>query len=214
VDLISKKELLANTGISYGQLYRWKREGLLPEEWFIKQSAFTGQETFFPRDQIVSRIKAILELKDKHSLEELARILISDSEAVVALRDLKEIPALEEGFVSLASRAFDDKSAAIGDIAVAYALFRRASELGISEDVLLELIDGAVSAGKNLPINDMLCTVIEAEGRYHVCLTTGPARPAFDRAIKNLSSVSVGETMNELRIKLQAVKNDRNAEER
>ncbi|MCL2486473.1 MAG: YhbD family protein, partial [Oscillospiraceae bacterium] len=32
--LISKKDLLEFTGISYGQLYRWKREGLIPEEWF------------------------------------------------------------------------------------------------------------------------------------------------------------------------------------
>lgn len=45
--LISKKDLLAITGISYGQLYRWKRERLIPEEWFIKQSSYTGQETFF-----------------------------------------------------------------------------------------------------------------------------------------------------------------------
>ena len=43
--LISKKDLLARTGISYGQLYRWKRQNLIPEEWFIKKSTFTGQET-------------------------------------------------------------------------------------------------------------------------------------------------------------------------
>ena len=33
-NLISKKELLDQTGISYGQLYRWKRKGLIPEAWF------------------------------------------------------------------------------------------------------------------------------------------------------------------------------------
>ena len=70
---ISKRELLQMTGISYGQLYRWKREGLIPEEWFMKQSAFTGQETFFERDKILPRIRAILELKEQYSLEELAR---------------------------------------------------------------------------------------------------------------------------------------------
>ena len=59
LDLISKKELLAQTGISYGQLYRWKRARLIPEEWFLKQSAFTGQETFFPREQVLRRIQAI-----------------------------------------------------------------------------------------------------------------------------------------------------------
>ena len=47
MNLISKRELLENTGISYGQLYRWKREGLIPEEWFIKRASFTGQECFF-----------------------------------------------------------------------------------------------------------------------------------------------------------------------
>ena len=72
--LISKKDLLAVTGISYGQLYRWKREGLIPEEWFIKKSSYTGQETFFPRDQAISRIQTILELKDTYSLEEMAEI--------------------------------------------------------------------------------------------------------------------------------------------
>ncbi|MBQ8382440.1 MAG: DUF4004 family protein [Clostridia bacterium] len=70
---ISKRELLQMTGISYGQLYRWKREGLIPEEWFMKQSAFTGQETFFDRDKILPRIRAILELKEQYSLEELAK---------------------------------------------------------------------------------------------------------------------------------------------
>ena len=32
-DLISKKELLERYSISYGALYRWKRKGLIPEEW-------------------------------------------------------------------------------------------------------------------------------------------------------------------------------------
>ena len=68
--LISKKDLLNETGISYGQLYRWKREGLIPEEWFIKQPSFTGQETFFPKTKILNRIRAIQELKERYSLEE------------------------------------------------------------------------------------------------------------------------------------------------
>ena len=70
---ISKKELLEKTGISYGQLYRWKREGLIPEEWFVKKSSFTGQETFFPRERVLERIRVILERKDDQSLEEIRR---------------------------------------------------------------------------------------------------------------------------------------------
>ncbi|XMB85608.1 DUF4004 family protein [Mycoplasmatota bacterium WC44] len=72
---ISKKELLELTEISYGQLYRWKRKGLIPDSWFIKKSSFTGQETFFPKDEILERIKKILELKDLMPLEEIKEYL-------------------------------------------------------------------------------------------------------------------------------------------
>lgn len=71
-ELISKKELLEELQISYGQLYRWKRKKLIPEEWFIKKSVSTGQETFFPKYKIITRINRILELKDDISLDDLA----------------------------------------------------------------------------------------------------------------------------------------------
>ena len=73
--MISKKDLLKKMNISYGQLYRWKREELIPENWFMKLSVSSGQETFFEEDLIISRISKILELKDKYSLEELKDIL-------------------------------------------------------------------------------------------------------------------------------------------
>lgn len=72
---ISKKDLLQVTGISYGQLYRWKREKLIPDSWFDKRSAYTGQETFFPRELILARIQFILENKDKYSLAQLQQQL-------------------------------------------------------------------------------------------------------------------------------------------
>ena len=78
-NLISKKDLLQLTGISYGQLYRWKRENLIPEAWFVKKASFTGQETFFPKEKILERTSMILELKDKYSLEELGNIFSPES---------------------------------------------------------------------------------------------------------------------------------------
>ncbi len=105
-DLISKKELLMLTGVSYGALYRWKRKALIPEEWFIKKTVFTGQETFFPKAKILERIAKIQEMKEELSLDDLAQTfsgappaqrfspnemaesrLISD--AVLRLRDVK-----------------------------------------------------------------------------------------------------------------------------
>jgi len=73
--LISKKELLDLTGISYGQLYRWKRKGLIPEAWFLKKSAFTGQETFFPRVEMLARVERIKGMKDDLALDDLADLL-------------------------------------------------------------------------------------------------------------------------------------------
>jgi hypothetical protein len=67
---ISKRELLEMFGVSYGALYRWKRMGLIPEDWFLRKSTSTGQETFFRREQIIPRLEQILDRSA--SLEELA----------------------------------------------------------------------------------------------------------------------------------------------
>ena len=71
-ELLSKKELLERYGISYGALYRWKRKGLIPEDWFIKKATVTGQETFFPKAQICERVELILGQKEDITLDELA----------------------------------------------------------------------------------------------------------------------------------------------
>ena len=97
-DLISKREVLEQYGISYGALYRWKRLGLIPEDWFLKRSAVTGQETFFRREQICPRVEWILKGKEEMSLEDLAaelsgsrknqqRMLVLETD-----QDTREIP--------------------------------------------------------------------------------------------------------------------------
>jgi DNA-binding transcriptional MerR regulator len=82
-ELISKKDLLLATGISYGQLYRWKRKGLIPEDWFVRKSAFTGQETFFPKEKMLARVERILSMKD----EDLSLDDIAEQVSPVALPD-------------------------------------------------------------------------------------------------------------------------------
>ncbi|MEH6938872.1 DUF4004 family protein [Bacillus sp. JJ664] len=81
-ELISKKDLLQLTGISYGQLYRWKRKNIIPEDWFMKKSSFTGQETFFPKRKILERIERIMELKDDQSLDDIARVFSISKEKI------------------------------------------------------------------------------------------------------------------------------------
>ncbi len=79
-ELISKKELLEVTGISYGQLYRWKRKDLI-------KSVSTGQETFFPREKIIERINKIIELKDEASLDDLAYMFSNNIKEIKITRD-------------------------------------------------------------------------------------------------------------------------------
>ena len=79
-NLVSKKNLLEKYSISYGALYRWKRKGLIPEEWFIKKSTPTGQETFFPKDLITERVELILEKKEDVLLDELAEKISGEEE--------------------------------------------------------------------------------------------------------------------------------------
>lgn len=74
-ELISKKDVLQRYGISYGALYRWKRLGLIPEEWFLRRATPSGQETFFHVGLICPRVERILSRPENVSLEDLAREL-------------------------------------------------------------------------------------------------------------------------------------------
>ena len=96
-NLISKKELLEKTGISYGQLYRWKRKNIIPEEWFIKKSSFTGQETYFPEDKILERIEKIKAMKDELSLEVLEKGILSQN----AINIYEDMGKVIENFESI-----------------------------------------------------------------------------------------------------------------
>lgn len=97
-ELISKKDILNITGISYGQLYRWKRKNLIPEEWFIKKSSFTGQETYFPKDEILDRINKIISLKDDMPLDDLANMFSTK----IQMDNINEEKIIEDKLLSKA----------------------------------------------------------------------------------------------------------------
>lgn len=78
-EFISKLELLETMHITSSQLYSWKRKGLIPREWFIKEVTRTGQITIFPRNLIVSRIRDILRYKEKYSLDKVEKLISPES---------------------------------------------------------------------------------------------------------------------------------------
>ncbi len=215
--LISKKELLASTGISYGQLYRWKREGLIPEEWFNKQSSFTGQETFFPREEILSRVASILLMKDSHSLEELASILGSDDDRLVQAQSLRALgPVGELTFSALANADADadadanghdrkgsDASFRLGSVALAYGICELAINGKITPEEARPLTKDSLGEILDVKVSGLTCSVFRAGDGLHSCLSNGPERVAFDRSVVVVARLPLGEIVNSIKARLQ-----------
>lgn len=191
MDLISKKELLQQTGISYGQLYRWKREKLIPEEWFIKQSSYTGQETFFPREQILPRIAAILENKDKYSLTELSRRLSPDTAARVDGRALEQIGEIAQDLLPAILYFCPKESYDLFDLALFAAVSRALAQLGIAGELRREAAERAVSASTLRQLDSVL-TLFFAGG-CHAVISKVDSPLVFDSTIKSACTVSISE---------------------
>jgi DNA-binding transcriptional MerR regulator len=202
LSLISKKDLLAITGISYGQLYRWKRERLIPEEWFIKQSAYTGQETFFPRDQILSRIKSILDLKDLYSLEELAKILSPEtSVAKISRTDLQEVSEINQELLSIMDEIFGEDGFEFIEVALTAAISQAMIKIGLSAKQAQELLRNSSSAALSQKTTNISCTVFYTGEDYHTVFSPNSIPLAFDGGIEVLEQLSLSEIADTLKMK-------------
>lgn len=156
--LISKKDLLDMTGISYGQLYRWKRKKIIPEEWFIKKSVSTGQETFFPMEKILERVKSILELKDEVSLDELANKFTTNvKNSEIRRTYILENNIVSEFVLSKYEEIFEVKDSYCGDDLLSVMIFRDIIEsAAVTIDETKEIILALKSNYKALDSNDKL----------------------------------------------------------
>lgn len=199
MDQISKKELLAATGISYGQLYRWKRERLIPEEWFIKQASFTGQETFFPREQVLQRIRAIQELKEVHSLDEVAALFSEDTDASMDMTTILRVCEGKEVLPRKLPAILGRESFTLGEVAFADGLGRLAASGAIPEQGVKALLRQGTEALAGVKPVEMRCTACRADRHWFVCFTRGLAAPVFDGTVTVLGSFSLEEAINNLR---------------
>jgi hypothetical protein len=155
-ELISKKDLLLATGISYGQLYRWKRKGLIPEDWFVRKSAFTGTETFFPREKVLVRVDRILSMKD----EDLSLDDIAEAVSPMPLPDtFSRDDVISRGIVS----------------APAIALFSEGhpgvSDLRFAELVAASVADTLLTSG-DAGQDEALCAIATLETGWTTCENT------------------------------------------
>lgn len=148
--LISKKEVLKKMGISYGQLYRWKRKGLIPESWFIRRSTFTGQETFFPQEKILERIERIVEMKETYPLDDLADLINArvNDKLEVAFSKLRSLGWLD-GELTKSLHLDDEESALSLQETLCLGALRQLEKKASKEeiDLVKETLDRAMARG-------------------------------------------------------------------
>jgi len=205
-DLISKKDLLLETGISYGQLYRWKRKGLIPEEWFVRKSTFTGTETFFPRDKMMARVERILSMKDEDlSLDAIADAVTPDLSGVSMTAE----EAVERGVVStVAAEAYavthpDTGSLRYGDLLSAYvvdALLKTGDVTADEGRLVLETLEGSLPGFEGREV-DVL--VARKMGVAMCLIVSSSAEAAFDQGTKVVARVNLTEMTEALSARLK-----------
>ena len=200
--LISKKELLNETGISYGQLYRWKREGLIPEEWFIKQPSFTGQETVFPRTKILARIRAIQELKDKYSLEELAKILSPEvAERYFTVEDLKIIEEIKDNLIPAFVQAFQKNSFSFIEILIMIALSEFKEQSDISRGQIMDIIEGLKGYLPKMKSTGYILILFDRQKDYYATIYEEQAQVHIDSRLRIVKEIHINDLSNSLKLK-------------
>ncbi len=203
-DLISKKELLEICAISYGQLYRWKRKKLIPEEWFIKKSTFTGQETFFPKARIIARIEKIKNMKGDLSLDDLANMLSPNlTELVLERNMLKEHEIISDATLDFYTELKGDtEKFTFEEILFLYILDKmfKSGKIGIEDGkMVIKLLNDYYSKfkGKN-------CELIffRKLGISSCCLVTQIEELYFENNVKLIETLNISELIEELKIKI------------
>lgn len=199
---ISKKDLLQETKISYGQLYRWKREGLIPEAWFIKRSSFTGQETYFPKEQILNRIHAIQQLKDKYSLEELANMLSPEvSMRIFSEEDLEEF---EEIDIELAASFMDEMEKdnfIFVEVLVMMALSECKREFSLSQESVSLIVKGLAQVLRDIQTIDYMVLLINIDNVYYVNVMNDAAQLFLDSRMHIVKKIRLQDLSNAMKLK-------------
>jgi DNA-binding transcriptional MerR regulator len=206
-DLISKKELLELTGISYGQLYRWKRKKLIPEDWFIRKSTFTGQETFFPKEKILARIAKIKDMKDNLSLDDLADIFSPNlAEVILKKQELLDRNVVTKIAVEIYLKEMGDTDSFTFDkILYVYVLDKLLQSGEISLEEGKSLLQTMADNYKKFEGKHCELIFIRKMGISTFLLTLSPNKIYFESSTKIVARISLASCIEELKIKLGAL---------
>jgi hypothetical protein len=203
-DLISKKELLELTEISYGQLYRWKRKNLIPEEWFIRKSTFTGQETFFPKERILDRIEKIKNMKGDLTLDDLADMLSPNLMKLVLTKEkLIEFKIISKTTIDFYTKEMGETSQFPFEKILYLDILEKMFESGKinfeEAKLILNLLEEQYPKykGKNCQL-----IFLRKLGISTCCLISKPSQIYFEKGINLIESLNMSDIIEELKIKI------------
>lgn len=200
--LISKKDLLVETGISYGQLYRWKREHLIPEEWFIKQPSFTGQETFFPREKILARIRVIQELKERYSLEELAKILSPEvSERNFTVQDLAVIEEIDDRLIPAVVQGMDKDVFSYIEVLMIIGLCQCKAKHNIPLGAFIDTVSGIRGYTDKIRSAGFILLVLDRNEEYYATLYQDQMQIFMDGRFHVLDTIRLDDISSLMKLK-------------
>jgi hypothetical protein len=203
-NLISKKELLEVTGISYGALYRWKRKNLIPEEWFIRKSTFTGQETFFPRNKILDRISKIQNMKEELSLDDMAGLFSLNLKSKPLSKDeLIAHNIVNKSTIDFLIRLYGDIEVFPFEKILYTCVLDKALQMGdISLEegkLLLETLEEHYNKYEN---KDCDLVFLRKMGISTCFLVSNPCEYYFEKGARIVSKINITNCIEELKINL------------
>jgi hypothetical protein len=204
-ELISKKDLLKRTAISYGQLYRWKRKGLIPEDWFIRKSTFTGQETFFPRDKVLARVDKILGMKSEDaSLGDIADAVAPNlGEVSLTLAQIRERAIVSGATIDLYAETHDgERCLAMGELVSLWALDALLGTGDVSVEEargVLATLDSAYPAFEGREAD---LVVLRKLGVATSLLVTSAAEILLDPKARLVARISLAQSAEALRARI------------
>ena len=200
-ELISKKDVLTQTGISYGQFYRWKRKGLIPESWFIRKATFTGQEAFLPQDKILDRLERIKQLKDDHSLDEIVEFLSPEmADGGYALEELLRLDWLSEDLLD----CYNGLRGGHGPYSFIELLYLAALQQFRHQDISQEEVALALATlrGNEKELIEGPRALIVARKQSHTFSLICTGHCVFDSQTEVVLRLDLGQLLEEIKIKM------------
>jgi len=202
--LISKKDLLIETGISYGQLYRWKREKLIPEDWFLKQPSYTGQETFFPRQKILNRVEVIQEMKAKYCLEDLAKILSPEVvERTFTTDDLEIISEISKGLIPTFINVFDKEIFSYTEVLMMIAISEFKKESDASLRKISDLVLGIKEYCNKIKMTNYILVLFDKSNDFYATLYQENTEVFIDSRINIIKKIRLDDISNNIKLKYE-----------